>query len=164
MIQTQRADAKPINTRQPVVVVDLDGCLVANPPESLKSTSGPAPTIPDVNFWANHWNDPMGSQPHYELIQMVRTLQIAGWKVIVLTARPDSFRAQTEQFLRRVELNCSLIMRSGGNILPSTEWKANTVQYLIELGYDVRLAIEDYKPNADAIRGIVPVLLYERKR
>jgi hypothetical protein len=159
MVATQRADAKPNVPRQPVVIVDLDGCLVANPAEACLGV-----TITDIDYWTNHWNNPMASEPNYELVQMVRTLGQAGWKIVILTARPESFRQKTEQFLRRIELECSLIMRSDLAILPSAEWKMNVISHMITLGWDVKLAIEDYKPNADAIRSVVPVLLYERKK
>jgi hypothetical protein len=158
MVATQRADANPKGS-QPMVIVDLDGCLVANPPEACMGV-----TINDVNYWANHWNSPATSEPNYELVHMVRTLQIAGYKIVVLTARPESFRPQTTEYLRRIELDCTLIMRSGSDVLPSAEWKANIVSHMLALGYDIKLMIEDYKPNAEAVRQHIPVLLYERKR
>lgn len=149
---------------QPVLICDLDGCLVANPADSFAQG-----TISDPNYWTEHWKNWHAATPNQELVDVVRALMRSGYKLVVLTARPTNFREETMRYLYRVfgvgASRISLIMMdTGGKIVPSAAWKRATISKMIELGYDVKLMIEDYKPNADAIRGLVPVLLYERKK
>lgn len=165
---------------RPVVVFDLDGCLRQNPyhDESTKTFA------PHFN-WGDHWREP-GVACHEELVDLARSLLAAGHSVLVLTARPDDFHEVTIEWLKRVgpwEVTYHNDRKHHGAtghdtvhlmMLPrqidllhhvsGAEWKRDVVRSLIERGIDIRFVVEDYKPNADVIREVVPVLLYERKK
>lgn len=148
------------NKYQPVIICDLDGVLTKMP----VSSHGRG-TISDPNYWHHHWDKWDEVEPHHEMVNMVRTLAQGGMKIVILTARPDSYRYQTEKFLAKFGVRCSLIMRaSDGQIVPSSEWKHDVIEHMIALGYDIKFMIEDYKPNVEAVRSLIPVLLYERKK
>lgn len=147
------------NKYQPVVICDLDGVIAANPPEAFKGT------INDPNYWHSHWDKWDEAKPNHEIVHLLRLLAQGGTKIVILTSRPDTYRDQTTKFLKKLGLRCDLIMRStGGAILPSDEWKHDVIEYMLGLGYDIKLLIEDYKPNVEAARSLVPCLLYERKK
>lgn len=147
------------NKYQSVVICDLDGVLAKNPDAAFGKTQS------DPMFWHHHWDEWDKTEPHHEMVNMIRTLAQGGMKIVVLTARPDSYRYQTERFLAKHGVRCSLIMRaSDGQIVPSSEWKHDVIEHMVALGYDIKFMIEDYKPNVEAVRSLIPVLLYERKK
>lgn len=141
---------------RPVVVFDIDGCLA-------QSFSGE--TITDFAFWERIWSDP-DAAVNEEMVTLARSLLSSGVHVAILTGRPDRYRGHTEKWLHRViggwhgYGHWSLTMHPG-DASATTDWKAETVRAWKEDGVDVLFAIEDYPPNARAIRRHVPVLLYE---
>ena len=165
----------------PIVIADLDGCLSQNPPESFRDARG---TINDVNFWARHWNN-VRNPAHDEMIELLQVLMLDGYHVVILTARPERFRDVTKAWLEDHGLyalepdvasemvgsaftlrNPALVMldEDEANIGYRSNWKADVVEQWVKQGARIAFAIEDYKPNADALRPFCPVLLYERKR
>jgi hypothetical protein len=163
-------------TKRMVALIDVDGVVVENPLETVGKG-----TINDTNFWANHWNNPEGGRLQVEVISLVQALVACGWHVIFLTARPENFRGVTVKLLRRAGFDIrspndytpveesgwaypALVMIPGTEVRSSASWKQQTVRALKEAGLNVQFMIEDYRPNAEAIRSQVPVFLYERQK
>jgi hypothetical protein len=148
----------PLN--RPVAVLDMDGCLV----QSVVATHSRSGTIREPEFWASIWQNE-NHPANTELIALARALLQSGWHLAVLTARPSNFGTVTRRWLHR-HLGDG---RWSLHMFPRTfldedsgEWKASMVQHWLRQGIDLRFAIEDYRPNAQAIRAHLPVLLYER--
>jgi hypothetical protein len=144
---------------QRTILIDLDGCLVANPADSFARG-----TIQDPMYWHNHWNDPDSATPQWEIVRLARAYMDMGYEVIVLTARPDSYMRQTQQFLDAVGLHdITLMMRPADHgITASALWKVDKILELMAVGRKIDFMIEDYPSNAEQIRKVLPVLLYER--
>lgn len=165
-----------IETERLIAVFDLDGVLVENPPEAMVG----GPPITDRNFWDKHWMHPESSKLQQEMVDMANSLVGANWQLIVLTARPESYRPWTIQLLRRMGIFVSekpkARLHSGYGrpvleMLPligipqsSAEWKQQTVREWLSQGAKIQFMVEDYMANCEAIRALVPVLLYERKK
>jgi hypothetical protein len=169
-----------IATKRPIVVFDIDGVIIQNPPQSRKAGKyeKPAPTIPDPNFWTKHWQNPE-SEGHKDMIWLAKTLRDSGTSIIFLTGRPVDHRIETKAALRyhgfSIASLCNsvvtdntyhshLVMVESGNYGGSAEFKQFMIESWLTQGADIKFLIEDYKPNAEAVRHLVPVLLYERKR
>jgi hypothetical protein len=162
-----------IQSDRQIAFCDIDGVIVQNPAAAQLGK-----TITDVSFWEHHWDDPNSGQLNDEMITLVQSLISTGWHVIFLTARPERFYEQTFALLRRAGFFVSrdllitkmsnkskLILLPGKDIpMSSAEWKQSVVRKAMELGGNVKLMIEDYRGNSEAIRPLVPVLLYERKK
>ncbi len=164
-----------ISSDRPIAFVDIDGVLIKNPPEAQKGFG----TITDPEFWEKHWSRPMVSQPNAEVVTLVKSLIATGWHIIFLTARPAMYRELTKKLLMKhlgfwvsdyehIEMHSNhpkLVMIKQNEIpTSSAEWKQSVVRAAIKAGGNAALMIEDYKPNAEAVRPLVPVLLYEQKR
>ena len=166
----------------PVAVFDLDGCLCQGPYHDPRSKEH----LDDPEFWRRHWDRP-DAPCHTELVEMARGLASGGFHILVLTARPDTYHDQTVRWLQQVgnwsvaSFNTSIRYNRAGSQsdvwlmmidnqrqlrhpLTGAEWKRETVRSLIQWGIDIQFVVEDYKPNADVIREVVPVLLYERQK
>lgn len=141
------------------ILIDLDGCLVQNPQDSFARG-----TIQDPMYWHHHWDNPDGATPQMEIVRLARVYLDMGYEVIVLTARPDNYLRQTRQFLDAVGLqDIDLIMRPADHgITASAPWKVEEILALMASGRKIDFMIEDYPSNAEYIRMILPVLLYER--
>jgi hypothetical protein len=174
-------------TGRPIAVFDLDGCLMQNPYEdqTYQSTQNVPGGRFDPDFWHRHWTAD-GQVCHSELVDLARTLLSGGYAILVLTARPDTYANQTIRWLQQVgpwEVICHndgmrhgatghsvvhlLMIPSRVNIAhapSSAEWKRDAIRKLMARGCDIRFVVEDHKPNADVIREVVPVLLYERQK
>lgn len=157
--------------RQKYAVLDLDGCLVQNPEEARYAT------LNDPSFWHSHWNDALAGRPNEELLDVARGLLDQGYRLIVLTARPETYRSQTVRYLGRICLfttlsprpnpdqSVSLVMRPvEDGISRSGPWKRDLIKSWLDQGANITLALEDFKPNADMIRQVVPVILYEQMK
>jgi hypothetical protein len=146
------------------ILIDFDGCMVENPPESFAAKNGGKGIITDPMFWHNHWVDVDTYKPYDVIVELARVYVDRGYEVIVLTARPSSYYIQTRQFLDAMGLHeVELIMRpEEDGIGPSQEWKVDQIHNLLSLGRQIDFMIEDYPSNAEAIRKVLPVLLFER--
>jgi hypothetical protein len=164
-----------IQTRRNVALFDVDGVVVANPEEALDGT------INDFGFWTRHWDDVEGAVINTEVTELAQSLISTNWQVIFLTARPLRFRAQTERLLSKAGMfvapvtgtllplnwertNAPLLVMYPGNGGSSAEWKQRQVKEWQDDGLKIKFMMEDYRPNAEAIRAICPVFLYERKK
>lgn len=162
-----------IFTKRPIVLCDLDGCLVQNPQEAWGKT------INDYNFWIKHWEDIENVTPHQEIIDVLNAMRAKNHHAIILTARPERYREVTYQALRKIGLwvassaptiltdetrHIELVMYPDNFGNSSAEFKRSMVNRWITQQANIRFMIEDYKPNCEAVRELVPVLLYERKK
>lgn len=139
----------------PAAIFDLDGCLSVSPSQI---------TIPlSSERWDEIWNDD-GFPSNTEIIKLLRGLQMAGWYVLILTGRPERYRKQTVRWLMRQGVSAPLIMLPDDYPRTIVEWKCTIIHLMLEAAIDLQFVVEDYKPNADVIRTLIPVLLYERKR
>ncbi len=74
--------------------------------------------------------------------------QMGGAEIFVVSARPDTYRSQTENWLSR---HCpdlwtsitALLMRNEGDHRPDTEVKKDILKGIQSQGYNVRLVIDD---------------------
>jgi uncharacterized HAD superfamily protein len=90
-----------------VVAFDIDGTLAQ------------APFLP---------NNVRQMAPRPEMIRLLRTLSRAGIQIMVVTARPERYRADTEWWLRRQAIPYhTLRMRSGGDNRPDPALRAEQV-------------------------------------
>lgn len=158
-----------VDTNHPVAVFDLDGVLSVSP--------SPEP-INDVSFFDKIWGDYRALDCNPEMVTLLRTLANSGWAIVILTGRPSTYRKETFLWLDRFGIrwrtgwavhsrDAILITRSiddGEDISSSSEWKLRVLRMLQARGANIALIIEDYKPNADVLRQVAPVLLYEMKR
>ncbi len=70
--------------------------------------------------------------------------------VVLLTARPMRVQRQTLSWLERMDLRWDLlIMREAGDYGASRDFKRRTVTELRHVGFDLRLAFEDDRRNAE---------------
>ena len=143
-----------------MAIFDLDGVIIQNPDDAL---SGPPKTSGD--YWTHHWTSPDMSKINKEVVLMAQVLSDAGVLIQVLTARPERFHAVTHNLLVAAEFPYDRLDLLPGSDVPqsSAAWKQAYVANLT-LAYDVMFMMEDYRPNAEAVRSQVPVLLYERKK
>lgn len=165
-----------IDSERLIALFDLDGVLVTNPPEAMAG----GPPITNKNFWDDHWKSPMEAPIQQEMVDMAITLIGANWQIGILTARPAEYRPWTVTLLRRMGLLVSTDPRPristsysrpflhmlGETEIPqsSAAWKQETVRDWKRQGAKIQFMVEDYRANAEAIRAVVPVLLYERKK
>jgi len=90
-----------------VVAFDIDGTLAR------------APFLP---------NNVRQMAPRPEIIRLLRTLSKAGIQIMVVTARPEAYRLDTEWWLRRHAIPYhTLRMRSGGDSRPDPALRAEQV-------------------------------------
>lgn len=152
------------------VIFDLDGCLSANPYDS----PGIAGFIANPDFWHRHWTGTPWR--HQEMIELYHSLTF--WRRIILTARPHTYAKDTLRWLRHHNIDTALaypgevtvdsgdclVMSPSTEIVPSGPWKYSVIEQWVEEGMRPQFAVEDCKTNADMIRRLLPVLLYERKK
>lgn len=174
-------------TERPIVICDLDGVLSQNPHDAVG-------IITDKDYWSKHWNNFAEAQVNVEIVHLLKSSFLTESAVMILTARPIEFLDVTLSFLERIGIkremvdvwngsaghdtffkafrptegmpNIVLKMYEQGTNIPghSGEWKASVVEQMLNANLNVLYMIEDYKPNADAVRRHIPVLLYERVR
>lgn len=144
----------------PAIVLDLDGVIIRNPDQALTG-----PPLTDGNFWHHHWTNPDMSAINQEMVDMSGIFHIAGMSVFILTARPDIYWTQTVRLLRDANVEYDGLIMLPGDTVPhsSAAWKQQQVATLMKK-YNVLFMVEDYRANAEAVRALVPVLLYERKK
>lgn len=172
----QRPTDMNIESERLIALFDLDGVLVRNPDEAL----GNKPPITNKNFWDEHWKSPETAPIQQEMVDMAISLIGANWQIGILTARPHEYRPWTVTLLRRMGILVSTdprpristsYSRPFLHMLPSAQvpqssaaWKQETVKGWLDQGAKIQFMVEDYRPNAESVRAIVPVLLYERKK
>jgi sarcosine oxidase delta subunit len=78
--------------------------------------------------------------------------------IIYLTGRPESARKETERWLHKHDLLAprvkwaDVFMRADGDLRPSAVVKRELLREQITPRWNIILALEDYRPNADMLR------------
>lgn len=94
--------------------------------------------------------DACGDDPLIEEVATLLSLLDPGLRIILLTGRPVRVQPQTLAWLDRYRLRWDLlIMRNFGDYRAAREFKRLTVHALRDVGFDLRLALEDDRRNLE---------------
>ena len=129
------------------VVFDIDGVLsdAASRQHYLEG--------PGRRDWKGFF-DACSEDPLIEEVATLLHLLDDGLQVVLLTGRPQRVQDRTLAWLDRYELRWDvLIMRDYGDYAAAREFKQRTVQELRAAGFELRLAFEDDRRNAEMFRG-----------
>lgn len=126
------------------IVFDLDGTLFNLPPDCM----------PNGVFCANSFrNNSHLAEPIPQMINLYE-LYVNGnhnYEMIILTARPDFMREQTESHLSRYGLPVDkLIMRKELEAPDVVTYKVRQLQALTEQGFKVEIFFEDKQEIVEA--------------
>ena len=127
----------------PAVLVDIDGVL--------SDATGRQHFLEDQSKrnWREFFNA-CGDDPVIAEVARLIELLDRDLAVVLLTGRPVRVQPQTLGWLERYEVRWDLlIMRNAGDYAAAREFKRGTVGELREYGFDLRLAFEDDKRNAE---------------
>ena len=158
------------NDLPPIAVFDLDGVIFKSPSPTI---------IHDLTFWLEYWADSERQRPNPEMVKLLHDVSTFS-PIVILTARPISAARDTTMALANVGVlvtsNLTTRWHSGiptgihlimWPLKPDWDaiphWKQKTVDDLNRM-QGVSFVVEDHKVNADLIRRICPVLLYEAYR
>jgi len=125
-------------TKAKVVIFDVDGTL-ANCEHRLRF----------ITERPKRWKEFFAEQENDALIEPIatlfRSLRSAGTNIIVLTARPGEYRAETERWLLSHDLGgySRLIMREAGDRRNDQYVKKDVLDRLRAEGYEIVFAVED---------------------
>ncbi len=130
---------------KPFVIVDIDGTL-ADVQHRLHHIKGPG---------KKNWNKFFREMPHDKPVEIVvRWVNNLApeYSAILITGRPEEYRAQTEDWLKKQGVKYSkLYMRRSGDHRPDTIVKQ---ELLDRVGRDkVAFVIDDRPPVCDMYRG-----------
>lgn len=129
----------------PAVVVDIDGVLsdAARRQHYLEA--------PQQDWRA--FFDACGDDPLVEEVKILLDLLDPALRVVLLTGRPARVHPLTEAWLARYGIRWDvLLMREGGDYSQAREFKEGAVLELRRRGFDLRLAFEDDRRNAEMFR------------
>ena len=128
------------------VVFDMDGVL-SDAAVRQHYLEGPGRRDWDAFF------DACGDDPLVEEVACVLSLLDPALQIVLLTARPQRVRPQTQAWLKRYELRWDLlIMRDYGDYSAAREFKRWTVRELRDEGFELALAFEDDRRNLEMFR------------
>ena len=102
---------------------------------------------------------------NHEMVTMARVFSEKTVRVLILTARPEFYKRDTQLLLMRANVRHDALIMLPGDAVPqsSAAWKQEQVANIMKT-HNVLFMVEDYRGNAEAIRALVPVLLYERQK
>ena len=127
----------------PAVLVDIDGVL--------SDATGRQHFLEEKS--TRNWKaffDACGDDPVIAEVARLLDLLDRNLAVLLLTGRPLRVQPQTLAWLERYELRWDLlIMRDAGDYAAAREFKRGTVGELRDHGFDLRLAFEDDRRNAE---------------
>ncbi len=129
----------------PAVVFDIDGVLsdAARRQHFIDS---------ERKDWESFF-DACGDDPLIEEVACLLSLLDPSLVVVLLTGRPLRVQPQTLAWLERHELRWDLlVMRDHGDYTASRQFKRETVTELRRRGFELRLALEDNRPNLEMFR------------
>lgn len=122
------------------VVFDMDGVI--------SNASGRQHHIENGD-WDAFFESCKDDEVIHELARLLTLLQ-EDLTVVLLTARPLRVQPQTIEWLHRHELRWDLLcMRSENTISRTADYKRETVHQLREYGFDILIAFEDDRRNAE---------------
>ncbi|HZQ29154.1 MAG TPA: HAD family acid phosphatase [Acidimicrobiales bacterium] len=129
----------------PAVVFDIDGVL-----------SDAASRQHYIESGRRDWDaffDACGDDPVIEEVAELLHLLDPSLRIILLTGRPLRVQPQTVAWLKRYGLRWNvLIMRDFGDYSRARDFKRWTVADLRQHGFDLKLAFEDDRRNAEMFR------------
>ena len=129
----------------PTVVVDIDGVLS----DAARRQHYLEEPWPD---WRGFF-DACGEDQVIEEVKILLDLLDPALRVILLTGRPARVHPLTEAWLARYGIRWdALLMREGGDYAMAREFKEDAIADLRESGFDLRLAFEDDRRNAEMFR------------
>ena len=159
-----------------IVVFDLDGVILQSPSRE---------TIPEINFWMDYWVDVDKHVPNKEMLDAISCFLASNIHILILTARPSNLLDITKASLKKVcslypsvclnprayifgvVANLHLMMRDRqatfDDWASNAIWKKEVIR-MLQISHHVLFAIEDFKPNVQEMRKVVPVLSYEQFR
>jgi uncharacterized HAD superfamily protein len=127
------------------VVVDIDGVLsdAASRQHYLEEE------LPD---WRGFF-DAAGDDPLIEEVKILLDLLDPSLRVVLLTGRPARVHRLTEAWLEHYGIRWDLlVMRAGGDYSQARQFKEQAVADLRAAGFNLRLAFEDDRRNAEMFR------------
>lgn len=130
-----RAEPRPPG---PVVIFDVDGVLA--------DAAGRQHHL-DQGDWRRFF-DEVGEDPLVEEVARLADLLVDDLVVVLVTGRPRRVQDATVAWLERHDLRWDLlIMRDFGDYAGVDRYKRDSLHRLRDLGYDVRLALDDDPKN-----------------
>lgn len=124
---------------RPAVVVDMDGTIADASRREAKFLRGKKKNWPA--FFRDMENDP----PIKEVLARVHQLS-QSHDIVILTGRPEKYRAQTESWLKKHKLRpVEVLLRRNGDTRPDYEAKAVLMKELLERR-KVVMALDDREP------------------
>lgn len=130
------------------IIWDLDGTLTDPSPFVHLISSAPK----DWDRWDENI---INHEPHWDMVHLFKTHFLAGHTNFIVTARRENCRNQTEEWLRKYELekmHNGLYMRAMTDFRPDFETKQDILFELRRKGYDINLAFEDRVSVAEMFR------------
>jgi len=129
----------------PTVVVDIDGVLS----DAARRQHYLEDPWPD---WRGFF-DACGEDQVIEEVKTLLDLLDTELQIVLLTARPDRVHHLTEAWLRRYRIRWDLlVMRPWGDYEMARDFKQSSVWELRAFGFELRLAFEDDRRNAEMFR------------
>ena len=130
----------------PAVVFDIDGVL------SDASARQHFLAGPGRKDWRGFF-DACGEDPVIEEVKTLLDLLDPALRVVLLTGRPARVHPLTEAWLARYCIRWdALLMRQGGDYSMAREFKQDALAELRARRFDLRLAFEDDRRNAEMFR------------
>jgi hypothetical protein len=129
----------------PTVVVDIDGVLS----DAARRQHYLEEPWPD---WRGFF-DACSEDPVIEEVKILLDLLDPALRVVLLTGRPARVHPLTEAWLARYGIRWdALLMREGGDYSMARDFKEDAIADLRSKGFDLRLAFEDDRRNAEMFR------------
>jgi phosphoglycolate phosphatase-like HAD superfamily hydrolase len=132
-------------TPGPAVVVDIDGVL-SDAASRQHYLEAPRPD------WRGFF-DACADDPVIEEVRTLLDLLDPSLQVVLLTGRPARVHPLTQAWLERYGIRWDLLlMREGGDYSAAREFKEEAVGELRRFGFELSLAFEDDRRNAEMFR------------
>lgn len=123
------------------VLCDLDGTL-ADIRHRLKYVKT------EPKDWKSFFEHISEDSPRTEIIELIKAYNLKGFDVIIVSARPDNYRKQTEEWLDKnidgpLRPYKAVLMRRAGDRRPDTEVKADILSTYFKDLSKISLVIDD---------------------
>lgn len=145
-----------VGVQVPAVVFDIDGVICDSAPGMAEAIAeaGDAGKVDWIE-----WNKG-DFAAHTEYIALAQILANADVAIILLTARQEPSREDTEKWLINNDMPFDeLFMRPMDHDYFS--WKADAIRALLHSAYDVQLILDDSIHHAESMRPFAPVIFVQ---
>lgn len=130
--------------KEPIILVDIDGTLADNQHRQRYLNTEKAD-------WSAFFDAMIADKPIMPIVKLVQELWIGGYKVILVTGRPESHRMDTYNWLVKHQIDHDeLLMRQTGDLRADVDVKRELIAH-IKLE-DVEFALEDHSRMAAMYR------------